>query len=553
MSHHVAVARLALATRVTRVLLLALPFLFPFVAGPSASALQLLFAWACAAALLWLSRFGPARPDWRIILWLALFAGCLLVLRGRVFVFWVAALGSIAVVAGASLVGARMGRQGGPMALACGLLSAGLASAVLGLLQYYGHAEWLAPWTTAPAVGQAYGNLRQRNQFATLLSMALVALLWLYAMSPSARRRAVLLASGLLLLIAQAAATSRTGLLQWMLVAGIGAYVAWRDRRLPPPMLLLALIPLYFVAGWTLPHLAGGGVEGMAERLREGAPVGHSRLLLWGNVLSLIAQRPLTGWGWGELSFAHYSTLYPGPRFVEILDNAHNLPLHLAVELGVPAAVLICGGFAWLVIAARPWRERDPGRLMVWGLFAMIVLHSLLEYPLWYGPFQLVFGLCLGMLWATRPEAASPRAGRTTRWVTALAAAGLLAFVGYAGWDYTRVSQIYLASEDRLPAYRDDTLARIQPSWLYANEVRFAALALTPLTRANAAEVHAMAERTLHFSPEPSVVIKLIESATMLGRQDEAFAQAERFKAAYPDDYARWLTGPSGAPGTSPR
>jgi hypothetical protein len=73
--------------------------------------------------------------------------------------------------------------------------------------------------------------------------------------------------------------------------------------------------------------------------------------------LHLIAQQPWLGWGWGELSFAHYVTLYDGPRFVEILDNAHNLPLHLAVELGIPAAVLICGGFAWLVLSARPWRE----------------------------------------------------------------------------------------------------------------------------------------------------------------------------------------------------
>lgn len=57
-----------------------------------------------------------------------------------------------------------------------------------------------------------------------------------------------------------------------------------------------------------------------------------------------------------------HSTPYPEARFVEILDKAHNLPLHLAVELGIPAAVLICGGFLWLVITAKPWREREPFR-----------------------------------------------------------------------------------------------------------------------------------------------------------------------------------------------
>ena len=95
----------------------------------------------------------------------------------------------------------------------------------------------------------------------------------------------------------------------------------------------------------------------MLARLRDGAPEAHSRLLLWRNVIDLIARHPWAGWGWGELKFAHYSTLYAGPRFVEILDNAHNLPLHLAVELGIPAALLVCGGFGWLVLAARPWRE----------------------------------------------------------------------------------------------------------------------------------------------------------------------------------------------------
>ncbi|MDN8612081.1 Wzy polymerase domain-containing protein [Variovorax ginsengisoli] len=166
--------------------------------------------------------------------------------------------------------------------------------------------------------------------------------------------------------------------------------------------------------------------------------------MLWRNVIDLIALHPWAGWGWGELKFAHYSTLYAGPRFVEILDNAHNLPLHLAVELGIPAALLVCGGLGWLVRAARPWREVDPARLMAWGLLAVIVLHSLLEYPLWFGPFQLIFGLCLGFLWPAPAPAArrSPRvlplAARAVPMACALA---LLAVVGYAAWDYTRTAR----------------------------------------------------------------------------------------------------------------
>lgn len=433
---------------------------------------------------------------------------------------------------------------------------------MLGLLQYYGLAESFAPWVTEPGIGQAYGNLRQRNQFATLLSMALVAALWLRAGLGGWHRRLLLGASGLLV-VGLAASTSRTGLLQLFVIVGLAALMARRERqsaaassgdlefRLPSPLGLLSLIPLYFFASWLLPHLVGGEVGGMLERLHEGAPAGHSRLILWRNVLALIAQHPWAGWGWGELSHAHYSTSYEGPRFVEILDNAHNLPLHLAVELGIPAAMLICGSFFWMVIAARPWAERAPVRLMAWGLLGVILLHSLLEYPLWYGPFQLVFGVCLGMLWPGASHDESPRSPALSRSMpsargsTVVAAIALMGIVGYAAWDYTRVSQIYLPHNERLPAYEDDTLAKLQGSWLFANQVRFAELTLTSVTSANAERVHAMAERSLHFSPEPRVIIKLIESARLLGYHDEARAEIERFRIAFPLEHDMWLEGKS--------
>lgn len=529
-------------------LLLAFPFLSPLVAGPSANVWQLLVSWLCAALLWWL---GPrALPSRGVLWWLGALALAIALGRGHDTGQFLGACAAIAVTAMAACVGAGIARTPGApgtRAFAVGLLAAGLLSAVLGLCQYYGAAAALAPFTTAPEVGQAYGNLRQRNQFATLISMALVAALWLYA-GLGGRARWGWLAGLLLLTLAAAASTSRTGLLQWMAISGLAAALAWGERRgtpatplrLPHPLLLLALIPAYFIAAWALPMLAGSDVEGMLQRLREGAPEGNARLLLWRNVLELIAEHPWRGWGWGELSYAHFSHLYAGPRFIEILDNAHNLPLHLAVELGVPAAVLLCTGFAALVLAARPWRERDPQRLLAWGVLGAIVLHSLLEYPLWYGPFQLVFGLCLGLLWPAAPARA--------RWVSgprlggALAAL-LIATVGYAGWDYLRISQIYVARDERLPPWRDDTLARLQGSWLFAGQVRFAELSLMPVTRADAAQVNALALRTLHFSPEPRVVAKLIESATLLGRDDQALAWAARFKIAYSEEYARWLRG----------
>jgi O-antigen ligase len=535
--------------------LIAFPFLCPFVAGPSVQVWQMLATLVCVAALLFSIVGAPARGIW---IWLAVGMTAIVLSSHAAITVWLPACAALVVMSAAACVGADMARDdlSGSAGFAAGIFAAGIVSAVLGLLQYYGLTEALTPWTTAPALGQAYGNLRQRNQFATLISMALAAALWLYATRAHRVRRALPLAI-VLLLTAAAASTSRTGLLQLLFIVGVSSAIAWRARRgidtastrfsLPSPIVLMAMIPLYFAIAWVLPRLAGGGVESMLQRLQTGAPDDHSRFVLWHNVLTLVAQHPWTGWGWGELSFAHFATSYAGARFTEILDNAHNLPLHLAVELGIPAAVLICGGFIWIVIAAKPWRERDPTRLMAWGMLGAIVLHSLLEYPLWYGPFQLVFGLCLGILWPARAVAdraalTRPRSkGLGARAWSSLAAVVLLAVTGYASWDYIRISQIYLPRDERLPAYEDDTLAKLRGSWLFSRQVDFAELTLTTVTSANAAEMHALAERTLHFSPEPRVIVKLIESAELLGLDDEARAQAERFRIAFPTEFAQWL------------
>jgi hypothetical protein len=129
-----------------------------------------------------------------------------------------------------------------------------------------------------------------------------------------------------------------------------------------------------------------------------------------------------------------------------------------------------------------------------------------------------------------------------------VAAVLLLAAVAHAAWDYTRISQLYLARADRLAPWRDDTLAKLRSSWLFGSQVRFAELSMTPVTPANAAAVHDLARRMLHFSPEPRVIARLIDSATLLGRDDEAAALTARFRIAFPDEHARWLRGRPPAP-----
>ncbi len=435
--------------------------------------------------------------------------------------------------------------------IAAAWLAAALLSAELGVMQYFGATGALGSWVNSTGLGEAFANLRQRNQFATLTNIGLGALLWFAVRVRTLEQRrlwahAGLLLAAMLLAVGNAASSSRTGLLQLLILALLAwLWGGWKDAVTRSVM--VAAIASYAIAALALPGLAGldPNTTGILARLGETSRQCGSRLSLWSNVWHLITLKPWTGWGLGNLDFAHFVTLYPGARFCEILDNAHNLPLHLAVELGLPAAGLLCGGALWLTLRAAPWREGNATRQLAWTVLTLLAVHSLLEYPLWYGPFQVA--LWLGVWLLARPLTWSTAGAGHSRGALALSlalslAVALLSATAYAAWDYHRVSQIYLRDEQRTERYRTDTLQKAAGSWLFSDQVRFAELSVTPLSRANAAHIKALSEDLLHFSPEPRVIEKLIESATLLNQYDEALYYLARYRVAFPDEHRRWAS-----------
>lgn len=444
-----------------------------------------------------------------------------------------------------------------PTVIARTWLIAALTSCVMALIQYFGLAQYFDPLVNAPSENEAFANLRQRNQFASLCNIGLLALLWLVNKGlPFPGRWSVLIVA--LLTTGNAASLSRTGLLQLILIGCL--IVLWKGFSWRWHSLWLLAGLSYVCAAMALPvalNIAtGNDVPNILSRIQSDLGC-SSRSVLWSNVMDLITLKPWFGWGWGELDFAHYVTPYSGPRFCDILDNAHNFPLQLAVELGIPAAIVVCGGFLWWVVRERPWSEAHPTRQLAWGVLAMMLLHSMLEYPLWYGPFQVAFGLCAFLLWR-RPQALGASEGSTRKVIftvgqhaATVAALGLMSASAYAMWDYHRISQIYLGPEQRDPAYRENTLVKVADSWLFRDQVRFAELHLTPLTRENAAWTFGRANAMLHYSPEPRVIEKVIESAFFLGRVEEATLHLARYRAAFPKEHSQWAASHATMPANS--
>ncbi len=533
------------------VLCIALPWLNPFASSPSTAVIPLLLSWMLAAsALLAVVDMPLAKSPWSAAERMV----CALVLVGlATSLVAVPQVVDRALTAGlvASLMCvwlmATVARRAAldESLLHClvwGLLAAAAISAVLGLLQYLGWAQGLSPWVNQPVKGDAFANLRQRNQFASLTSLGLVALLgWVAAQTQrhALSRTAWLLAVALLQLLAAglACSVSRTGAMQWALVGMcITVWAGRRSQHSPDTgkgLMWMALAAPLTVALWSvlMPWLAlqTTGEWGASLILRvtgqaQDYGVCGSRRVLWGNVMALVAQHPWLGWGWGETDYAHFMTGYSSLRFCDMLDNAHDFPLHLALELGVPFAVLVMACIAVWVLRRQPWREQHAWRVMAWCLLLVLGLHSLLEYPLWYGPFQMTLGVAIGLLWSPPTAPVKEEAQEGPILVAAILFIGCL----YAAWDFNRVGQIYRQAASRDAAYRDNSLHHAKQSWLFKNQADFAELTTQTVTTDNAAQLYPEALRLMHYSPEARVVQRAIDSARLLGHDEQAQVLAQR-------------------------
>jgi O-antigen ligase len=322
-------------------------------------------------------------------------------------------------------------------------------------------------------------------------------------------------------------------------MAAWGWRSAKHDEAFSKGLIWLALASPVLVAVWSVlmpwAALQTTGEWGASMILRvtgqaqDYAACGGRRVL-WANVLALISQHPWLGWGWGETDYAHFMTGYSSLRFCDMLDNAHDFPLHLALEFGLPFALAVMAVFGVWILRRTPWREQQAWRVMAWCLLLVLGLHSLLEYPLWYGPFQMTLGLAIGLLWAPH-NAQTDVDAHTERQEGPMLVAALL-FIGclYAAWDFNRVGQIYRQAASRDAAYKDNPLHHAKQSWLFKNQADFAEVTTQTVTADNAADLYPQALRLMHYSPEARVVQRVIDSGTLLGHDKEAQELAERLE-----------------------
>ena len=385
------------------------------------------------------------------------------------------------------------------LSMCAALVAAGALSAAIGLVQVFlpGWADgvWIAPTSSE---GRATGNLRQPNHLSSLLLWSMIASTWLTDSGRLGRKWNALLQ--LIFVLVLVLSSSRTG------VVGVALLFIWalldrhHSRHARSTLLLAPIIYLFFFGGLAAWAHVTGHVFAGEVRMSDTGESPNSRWRIWSNTLTLIAAHPWGGIGFGEFNFAWSLTPFPG-RPTAFFDHTHNLPLHLAVELGLPLAALMLALLCWAgwraFASGRGLAPDSAARRAAFMMVIMMALHSLLEYPLWYAYFLLptafAFGLCLGHGAKLDGAALSGLPGRPPVRALVLFCVVLLGASVVTVIDYMRVARIFMPGDD-LPALAQ-RIAIGQRSIFFAHHAHYAAAT----TNEHPSQVMGSFDRATHF------------------------------------------------------
>ncbi|PJC04285.1 MAG: hypothetical protein CO069_04070, partial [Gallionellaceae bacterium CG_4_9_14_0_8_um_filter_60_335] len=220
-----------------------------------------------------------------------------------------------------------------------------------------------------------------------------------------------------------AAETGLAGLAVLFVTLGLWAWQAFVRRAQFTPehwwgyAVLLWLGYLLMHGLVQLPWLQGGsgGSVTAAERLFGEAASGSIRLHLWREAGLIFAQYPLFGAGFGQFAWQHLllAAELHNPGVSGLYNNAHNIVFQLAAETGLAGLAVLfvtLGLWAWQAFVRRA--QFTPEHWWGYAVLAVLAIHSLLEYPLWYAYFIGIAAFLLGAFDETGHRLELRRMGR---------------------------------------------------------------------------------------------------------------------------------------------
>ena len=119
------------------------------------------------------------------------------------------------------------------------------------------------------------------------------------------------------------------------------------------------------------------------------------RPVAWQMFLVAIKESPWVGYGWDQIVIAQATLADAYPPLNGVFRYAHNMFLDLVLWFGIPIGLVAISSICyWLFCCFKNVKNFEDAILV--ALFAVVVVHSMFEMPLYYAYFLLPFGILAG-------------------------------------------------------------------------------------------------------------------------------------------------------------
>jgi len=431
------------------------------------------------------------------------------------------------------------------VALCWFVVAGALANALIGLLQLWGVQSPLSPYVLPPVNGRIFANNGQPNHLANYLCLGLASLAYLYGVRRLALPLALAAAAPLLLVLTASGSRSVWLYLVALVILGV---VLQRLRPQPAASRILgfgiACVGGFLATQWFAEFLFPATefpVVTMRTRLGVEGMQSADRLRLWYEAWRMFLDAPFFGVGFRQFAWQHFllNAQLPAPATERgIADNAHNLLFQTIAEFGIAGVAVLCAGLASLLLAMR---RQEPSVHLWWlcAVLAILGIHSMLEYPLWYAYFLGIAAVALGV-----SETVAVKVGDRSRGRLLLVLMLLLGCMAAANiyQDYRTLQSLHRiephpsGATARSGESTAAVLLELQQHSLFAPFVELALSRLIVLNREQIDDKLALNGLVMRFAPSADVVYRQAILLALKGEQQEARAQWDLAEANYLSD-----------------
>lgn len=443
------------------------------------------------------------------------------------------------------------------LVLAWFILIGGLLQALAGFAQYLGIYGWLAELLNPRKITAINGNLGQQNHFATQITLAALALAYLFAL----RRLSWPFTISLLVLFAFVLALSGS---RSVALYAIGAFVlsllahrkTGNGSHSRLALLTGLLLALFLLAQYSLPWLNEWLKETLAglgfntEHLEiltateRGAVSGiEQRLVEWHKAWLMFLSSPLLGVGIGHYGW-HSFILHGLPEFAEaspksqLYHHAHNLFLEVLAELGITGLlVLLFLLVTWIKQFLKNWVTHEGW--FIASVLLVLFIHSNLEYPHWYSYFLglMVVFLALGDR-RMMPLTFTPQLGQIGAAVSLSLIFSILALT-YGG--FRKLTDTDALVIKYSPEQATRTLQAISMNPLLAPWAEAALATHGNPDKRRINEQLALITRVAQLYPDPIKVYRQIVYLALAGNRDDASSLLKHSATAYAPVFPHYI------------